>query len=366
MIHAVGGPVSAKRLLKEAQWALDAFQRAQQEAPHGKKRLQAEIVQSAHLEELHTTPEEYEREVRDRLPHAQKEYVKKVEAYRKKRYEKPRSYQSPHDLVPALLIARRKAADHFGGDRVHKILAAEPLAPFKQVSHRIFEKLTGELYAEKRDRIYQAAKGLKTASERNQPVLLVLYKGHGKHKDEYDHQTERLMTEVFRQKPVSQPLKSYIVIPLPLRELAALTQLADLPNYELATKRGTNLILANSDGKPMATLRGTIQPDELAMHLWPPINESYFSRAEALGKDDKPSDALRLLRRILTSPLDQSMRNRVLRRVSQLTFDLAENWAADGRTLSALRLYRRVQVDAVDDNLKTLAGDRITELRANL
>ena len=97
----------------------------------------------------------------------------------KKRAERRDGGRRPQKLIAAELMARRQAANHFRGDPAHQILAAEPLAPFAQLSRQIFERLTGEPYTDRRTRVYAAANGLETARERNRPVLLVLYKGRG-------------------------------------------------------------------------------------------------------------------------------------------------------------------------------------------
>lgn len=365
MIHAVGKQVSPERLLQEGKWAMEVYARARSEAPDDLKR-QLKIVEAAHLAKLNTNLSDYTGRVREQLPHARESHTRSMQARAKRRGRNPHEYRRLSNDDSPDLIARRKAAESYHGERAHQILAAEPLAMFAQIRKRAFEKLSGEKFAEARDGVYLAAQGFARARQRDLPILLVLYKGHGKDRDEYDTKTEQLVNDVFRQRPVSEPLKTYVVVTLPLRELAALSNLADTPNYELASKSTPSLVITDASGKQISALDGSISPVALAMQLWPPINQVLLARAERSAADGEIPDAMRLLHRVLKTTTDDSMARRANTRLNELTMDLADKWAEEGRTTNALRLLRKVETASIDEPLRELAGRRIAEIRSQL
>jgi hypothetical protein len=365
VIHAVGKQVSPQRLLQEGQWALDVYRRVDSEAPDIHKH-QLKIVEEAHLAKLNTNLRKYNKRVSDQLRHARESYTKTARANAKKRGRNPSEYRRIANLDSPELIARRKAAESFGGDRAHQILAAEPMAMFAQIRKRAFEKLTGEKFAEARDGVYLAAEAFEKARQRDRPILLVLYEGHGKDRDEFDNETEQLVNDVFRQRPVSQPLQSYVVVTLPLRELAALSNLADTPNYQLAANSTPSLVVTDPSGKQITAISGSISPPALAMQLWPPINHVLLARAEACAADGEIPDAMKLLRRVLKATTDEALQRKVNARLNEVTIDLAEKWAAEGRTINALRLLRDVEKESIEEPLRQLAGRRIAEIRSQL
>ena len=64
------------------------------------------------------------------------------------------------------IIASRKAAESFHGDKAHQILAAQPLAAFGAMKKYMFEKLANEKFNTQRGRVLLAAEGFKTAKEK--------------------------------------------------------------------------------------------------------------------------------------------------------------------------------------------------------
>lgn len=365
VIHAVGKQVPPQRLLQEAEWALDLYRRTLAEAPDNLKR-QFKIVEEAHLAKLHTNPGDYDRRVAEHLPRARETARKMAQDYAGQRGTNPYETLRISHVDPPELIARRRAAESFGGDPAHQILAAEPLVMFSHVRKRAFEKLSGEKFADERNGVYLAAEGFRQARERDLPILLVLYRGHGKDLDQYDSQTEQLVNDVFRQPPVSEPLKSYVVVTLPLRELAALSNLAETPSYELAASPTPNLVIADSSGHQIAAVSGSISPPALAMQLWPPINQGLLARADKYAADGRYPDAMRSLHRVLNTATSESMRRQADRRLNELTVELADKWAEEGRTTGALRLLRRVETGSSDQPLRELAGRRIATIRSQL
>ncbi len=365
VIHAVGKPVSANRLLTEARWAVDTYNGVVKRAP--KKRVsQARLLQRAHLAALRTTIEEFGRHYRRELPRARQEFVEKVQSIAQRRSEGKYDRRSRNRVVPFQLEARRRAVRHFAGDRAHQILAAEPLASFPQVSRRLFEKLTGELYAERperRLRLKSVARGLKTARERDMPVLFVFYHGQGEQKDEFDEATKQLLQSVLRQRPVAQPLKSFIVAVLPLRELAALSNLAKLPAYEFAARSQTTLVLARPDGSQVAAFNGSVAPRQLAARMWPLVAQSVRSKADKLSAQGNYSEALRSLRKITRAPIGQETRATVNRHIGRVRFAIAESWAKAGKTKNAIDQFRLVANNTTDGEMRERALGSIAKLQ---
>lgn len=362
VIHAVGKPVSGQKLLAEARWAVDTWDRIRQRAPNG-GRSQMRLLQQAHLAELGTNLAQFNREYRKELPRAREQFASRMQSIAQRRAKGDYRRERRERVVPPETAARRKAAKRFSGEKAHQILAAEPLASFAQVSRRLFEKLTGERYSERRERVYAAAAGLKKARERDMPLLFVLYRGHGTYKDEPDDSTQEWLQTVLRQRPVAQPLKSFVVIVLPLRELAALSNLAKLPSYELARRSTTVLVLAHPDGSQAAAVDGRAQPQELASRLWPLVAKAAVARAKTLSSGGKHSLALRLLRKTAHEPIEDGMRSAVNRQITRVRFAMAESWANAGKTQNALGQFRLVAKTAADDALRDRALGRIAALQ---
>ncbi|MFQ5731712.1 MAG: hypothetical protein ACE5KM_07140 [Planctomycetaceae bacterium] len=361
VIHAVGKPVSGKRLLKEARWAVDTYNAVREQAPKS-RQTRSRLMQQAHLAELHTTLRDFVWQYRRELPRAREEFVNALQSIAERRYERTydRRYREP--VVPVELAARRRAAQHFSGDKAHQILAAEPLGSFLQVSRRLFEELTGELYARRRSRVYSAASGLKIAKQRDMPLLLVFHRGRGEYQDEYDEPTKQLL-RVLAQKPVALPLKSFIVVVLPLRELAALSNLAKLPAYEVPRNSTTTLVLADPDGSQSAVVDGSSTPQQLAARLWPMVARSVARRAAKTSSRGKHSEALRALRKIARAPIGETMRTAVHRQLAVVRFELARSWAKAGKTNDAVRQFRLVVDNSPDDELRRRAQGGIAELQ---
>ena len=363
MIHAVGKQVSPERLIQEGKWAMNVYQEAQMcDDP----KVQDKIVEAAHLARLNSNSNHYYQLVRAQLPHARVSHDAMLKDYAKKRSQNPRDYRRVSTIDSAELIARRRAAQSLSGDRAHQMFAAEPAPLFAHIRKRAFKKLTGEKFSDSRNTVYLAAQGFEKARQRDLPVLLVLYKGHGKDRNKYDATTEQLINYVFRKRPVSLPLQSFVVVTLPVRELAALSNLADTPNYELANRATPSLIITDPAGKQISAINGSIKPQAMAMQLWPPLNQMMLARAELRAKDGEIPDAIKLLRGVLKTTTDESVARNVNARLNELMMDLAEKWAEDGRMMNALQMFRRVELATIDEPLRERVGQRIASIRSQL
>ena len=129
VVNAVVGPVKADKLLTEAQWAVDTYQKA---------------------------------------------------------CEVGRKYAAARTQY----IAQAHAA--LSGDRTHQLLAENPLVPLPMIQQQVFEKLAGQKASQDRTLIGMAAAGFEKAEQKGMPVLLVLSKAQPK-PGEWDTKTAQLL-----------------------------------------------------------------------------------------------------------------------------------------------------------------------------
>ncbi|MFT7642461.1 MAG: hypothetical protein ACI9G1_004218 [Pirellulaceae bacterium] len=382
MLHAVGKNVSSERMLKEAQWAIALneqlqFDSAGNETPLNAKR-QMEIVRAAHLAELKASLLEFEAKMQKEIPSAREQYVHKMENLQRKRSENReiRDYDVP---TPFLVAASRRVTQSFHGDKAHQILAAQPLAAFGNVKKYMFEKLADEKFNTKRDRVFLAAEGFKTAREKTTPVLLVLYQGHGHYRDEMNDEDKRRLNSLFQYGPVAQTLKSYVVVGMPIRELAALTNLADVPLYRVESKRSLLMILASPTGNQIAELDGHIGTDELLMSLTGPLNAARLVRAKAeLAEGNLDAAAKTLVDcvanlRPADEKVDGSLRSgrlvfakerEAIDLLVQVNLQRADVKLSAGKKVDALRLLNQTAKLTEDEAAVEQITRRMTEIRS--
>ena len=364
VIHAVGKNVSGDRLLREARWAVETFQQVEASAPANLDQ-RARLFEQAHLSALKVDPSTFLARVNQQFPEALRIYTEKQKTSPgwSSRQERNRSVYDRID--PPLVEARLRASRQFPGDRAHQILAAQPWPKFSWVAKRMFEDLAGERFTSNRARIYLAAEGLQRARDRKLPVLLVLYRGGGSDREQFDGATQRLFAEIMSQPMVADPLRSFVVVAVPLRQFSALTSLADLPAYKISREASPLVIVTGSDGYQVATLAGVPQSQELSGHLWQAWSRNRLKRAETQIAAGEYSAALRLLRQALnrTAP---ARRQEIQQRIDRANLHLSDQWARQGKTRRALRLLTRLESQTQDDQLRDQASRRVTELRATL
>ena len=354
VIHVTAKPISADQLLREATWAVKTYSDALTTAP---KNLlaQRKLVEQAHLVTLHEEVSSFQSRVKAEMPRASQDYYDKMHRDRAGRKRPPE---------PAIVVARRRAAQQLGGDRAHQLMAAQPLAPFTEVYREVFEKLTNERVIENRGIVYAAAEGLKQARENGRPILLVLYEGHGDYKDEWDDKTKDLVQDVFYTPRVAPVLRQYITIFIPKRQLAALSNLADLPVYAVGQKSSPLLITANSRGEQVGMSYGSITPEQLASQLWPAIHEAQMDHAEKLARDGEFTPALKILQQIRMASTSFTVNQRTIRLINQVKFQVGEKWAAEERYRSALRIFTTLSRSTDDEELRQRSIERIAQLRS--
>lgn len=363
VIHAVGQPVSAARLLEEARWAVDTFEQARRGSAKSPSRQRA-AIERAHLAQLDTTPDDFMWEVQQRIAQAKNEYRDRLRNHLNRR-SADETRRAPQSVPPvAKVIARRLAAEHFKGDRAHQIFAAEPLPPFSEVSQLIFEELTNETYAGNRDLVELAADRLQSAQQREALVVLVLYNGgYGPERDRPDKATEQLLA-TFGEEPLRAPLEYFEVVELPVRQLAALARLAELPVYERDGGSTSTVLITRSDGTQLGVMPdGALEPAAMATLLWPFAVENVLKQAANLVEQGESQQALDVLRQITAAPLPEDLALRLHQQIADTTFAAAETLAATGRTRDALRLLVLVQKESPQETLRAAANQRIAEIR---
>jgi hypothetical protein len=236
VLNAVVGPVSAQKLLSEAQWAVQV----ESQLGGGKRdwRHDAQLVAAAHQAQA--------------------------------------------------------------GDRVHGLLAQLPLEPLPKVQAAVFTGLGNEKIADNRYGVLTAAAGLEKANKEGLPILFVFYADA---KTPSNAAFDRLI-----QSSARGPVRSCVVISLPIDQLAALSSLTHLPAYELAERTMPTMVLADSQGREIAPIRRDTPPGELASLLWTTINNQRFDHAQRLLEQKQPQAAKLILGLIASAPFDHPLK----------------------------------------------------------
>ena len=277
VIHAVGGPATAEKLLQEARWAVDTYEFAANKASRN-PAVQALLVRQRHLAELGVF-----------------------------------GNSSANDL--------RKSHGWSSGStetRAHQLMAKLPLANYLAVRKPIFEHLTGEDYADDRSLVYLANTGIQLAREKKAPIIFVLYEGHGHSRDHYDPATRWLLSKTFRQHPVTAALHSYVVIAIPTRQLPALTQLAELPEFELPAYYSPAVVLTDCDGHQLVSIDHYATQQQLAEILWATQGQCALQAARDYAAQGQPADGMRLLHKYRRAPLDPVLRGEINNQISAM------------------------------------------------
>jgi len=185
-------------------------------------------------------------------------------------------------------------------DRVHQFLAQKPLAPLPVVFEYVFEKLANQKVAKDRGGAIAAGASLEKARKSGRPVLLVLFKGNTDH-PAYDAATARLLHSL-ATSAAARPAKSCLVVPLPIDELPALSNLADVPAYDLAERATPTMVLLRPSGEQIEAIPAALDPRDLAAHLWTALNEVRFHKAQKLLEAGDTKSAAMYLGLVKSSP----------------------------------------------------------------
>ncbi|HUY32466.1 MAG TPA: hypothetical protein VMV69_06765 [Pirellulales bacterium] len=256
VVNAVVGPVKADKLLSEAQWSEQLFQQMS-----------------------------------------------------------PSEQMAPHPAGKALTLVQQ-AHTAQANDRVHQLLAENPLAPIHYVYEYVFEKLANQKVAQDRSGAMTAAAGLEKARKDGRPVLLVLFKGNADH-PAYDAATEALLGRL-SSSAAARPAKSCLVLPLPINELPALSNLANVSEYNLAERTTPTMVLVRPSGEQIAAIPASVDPRDLASQLWAAVNEVRFDKAQKLLEAGENKSAAMYLSLVKSSPTKGSVRDRAQQQWEQI------------------------------------------------
>jgi len=384
VIHVTAKPINADQLLREATWAVTTYRQVQAQKPTT-LLAQRQLVEQAHLSYFNYSNLDFYAKVKAQFSGAQQRYEDKMLAVYNANRRSSYSRKSRYKESP-LLLARRAAAKSLGGDRAHQIMLAQPLAPFQEVYREVFEGLTNERVIENRYIVYQAAEGFRKARETGKPVMFVLYDGHGENKDEPDSRTTKLysaikqfdkrITSTFGPASEQPKLGHYIKIAVPKRQLAALSNLVDLPVYELSQQSSPLLLMTDAYGQQTGIVTGAECCDQLAKQLWPAVLKVKLADAENLAGRGELTPALKLLQRVskistsaVTHQRAQQLGNQIKFQVAEKTYATALECESPQRRkihqATALRKFSALSRTAQDEGLRQRAEDYIAQLRGN-
>lgn len=221
VISARGGPISGKELLRLAKSAVELHKKLDEfESLEEQKRL----VQNAYVEEV------------ERQRVANNPRWKSVEAMlSSKDFAKFRA-----DQEKARLLDPRK--------NQHDVLASRPFSHIKDVAPRIFQKLTGLPYQEDRELVYLAAEGFELAKKNRRPMALIFSSSHNgvvvKNGTLHLNPEVRKLANWIAPTKGSSRLPAPVVITVPMNQLAALSQLTNIPPYNLNGSEQAHVSLA--------------------------------------------------------------------------------------------------------------------------
>ena len=203
VIHAVTGPVPAQELLAAARWAVDV-------SSDGKGVDDPDRIGAAHRQELERAS---------------------------------RPVASP-------------------AEKIHRLLASQPLPPLNEVYRTIFEDILGQRVSPPDTERVQAERAFAAARRAKLPVLLILHKRRDNRQilDEWN----RITTAVTRSTPLTGLARSYVVLAMRLEELPALSRQLGIPPYAAPDRGSPQFVITRSDARQLTAVTTWDKPDELA------------------------------------------------------------------------------------------------------
>lgn len=234
VIHAVIGPVNADELLKEANWALDAWNQA------GKLRtlaLQQRRVSLAHQQEL-------------------------PDASRSQQAQLVGRVMNLPSGVPWAGLARLIGTQQ---QKVHQLLAEKPLAPLEDIYADVFERILGERVSDTPN-VELAEQGLQYAEDENRPLLFILH--DARENSLFKEQWLAWLQSKEHRNPILLALmRQCVVITLPQKEMPALSKRLKQEPFKLTTLGSPVFVVTDPRGKQLASLTGLQSVDQLNLPL---------------------------------------------------------------------------------------------------
>ncbi|MCE9529385.1 MAG: hypothetical protein K8R36_25325 [Planctomycetales bacterium] len=233
VIHAVIGPVGADELLREANWALTAWDK-------GKKRvglgLQQRELSLAHQGEL------------------------------------PPALQTNRggpangkNNVAAAMWGNLSRLVGTQPQKVHQLLTEKPLAPLEDIYVYVFEQILGERVSSAPN-VELAEQGLQYAEDENRPMLFILH--DARENSVFKEQWLAWLKSKEHRNPILVGLmRQCVVIMLPQREMPALSKRLKQEPFKLTTQGSPAFVVTDARGKQLASLTGLQSLDQLNLPL---------------------------------------------------------------------------------------------------
>jgi hypothetical protein len=175
--------------------------------------------------------------------------------------------------------------------RVHQLLASQPLAPITMVYEEIFGHILGQKISKAAPNLALAARQLELAEKSGRPLLFVIHREHDNSRG-YEQLLERVTSTQLRGVPLRALVQEHVVVVLPLKELPALSHQLGRPPFE-APDRGTPLfVFARSDGEQVGAVTGWQNHERL-------MNGLAKSLIDYLGSQQTSITNLRRVQRLL-------------------------------------------------------------------
>ena len=234
VIHAVVGPVQADELLKEANWALAAWNQASKLRT---LELEQRDISLAHQQELPGNPGAKQGQVNIggiNLPAG----------------------------VPWAGLANLIGTQ---SQKVHQLLADQPLAPLESVYVDVFERILGERVSESPN-VELAEQGLQFAEEQNRPMLFILH--DSRQNSQFKEQWLGWLKSKEHRNPVLLALMRHcVVIVLPQKEMPALSKRLKQEPFSVARVGSPLFVVTDPRGKQLGSAAGLQSIDDLKLPL---------------------------------------------------------------------------------------------------
>lgn len=211
------------------------------------------------------------------------------------------------------VIAQAHAA--LESDRTHRLLAENPLVPLPMIQQEVFEKLAGQKASQDRSAVALAAAGFAQAEQKGRPVLLVLTDANPE-PSVLEPAAAQLMASL-NTRPIAAPVRSCVLVLLPIDELPALTNLVNLPLVEQAGWQTPTMIMTRSDGTQIAAISPNAPPREIAQQIWGALNQFRLERAEQLIESGKSHEATSLLKLVKASPFAGPLKDKAVAKLAE-------------------------------------------------
>ena len=234
VIHAVIGPVNADELLREANWALSAWNQA--------KKLRTLELQQRQLSLAH------QGEFPDPLRSQQAQLI-------------ARGLNLPSG-IPWAGVSRLIGTQ---SQKVHQLLAEKPLAPLEDVYADVFERILGERVSQTPN-VELAEQGLQYAEDENRPLLFILH--DARENSLFKEQWLAWLKSKEHRNPILLALmRQCVVITLPQKEMPALSKRLKQEPFTTATQGSPVFVVTDPRGKQLASVTGLQSVDQLHLPL---------------------------------------------------------------------------------------------------